>query len=159
MSGVKSVVTLPLAAGDKERPDGVGAAVLSVKVDEAVPVRLMALVSPAIKVWTPSASPVGVNTQLPALLVIVWPSVFGPSLIMTIAFGSAVPATVGFEVMPSIGGTPVSKASPSVRNGVSVSRVSTSVLLVPVLPARSIACAVMLWTPSPANVMAALQAP
>src|SRR5258708_9500 len=159
MSGVRSVVTLPLAAGDSESLDGVGAAVLSVKMSDAVPVRLIALVSLAIKVWAPSASPVGVNTQLPALLVIVWPSVFGPSLIMTIAFGSAVPATVGFEVMPSIGDTPVSKASPSVRNGVSVSRVSTSVLLVPVLPARSVARAVRLGTASLANVMARLQAP
>src|SRR5258708_5209667 len=43
--------------------------------------------------------------------------------------------------------------------GATVSRVSASVLLVPVLPARSLACAVMLCPPSPDRVIAVLQAP
>src|SRR5262249_41535588 len=64
-----------------------GAVVSSVNVNEALPVRPAVFVSLATTVCCPSARPVGVNDHTPPAAVTV-PSVFDPSVILTVAFGS-----------------------------------------------------------------------
>src|SRR5215471_8299509 len=71
------------------------------------------------------------------------------SLIVTVAFASPPPLTAGFEVILSVADTPVSATSASVTLGAPpVFNVNTTAALVPVLPARSLACAVRLLLPA-----------
>ena len=97
-----------------------GAVVSSVNVNEAVPVRPAELVSLATTVCDPSASPVGVNDHTPVALAVTVPSVFDPSVILTLAFGSAEPVKASFEVILSVDDTPVSLAREIVTTGADV---------------------------------------
>ncbi len=95
-----------------------GAVVSSVKESDAVPVLPAALVSLATTVWTPSARLVGVKDQAPLALAVAVAVTAAPSTVKcTTAFGSAVPASAGLEVILSVAEMPVSLARASVSTG------------------------------------------
>ena len=80
--------------------------------------RPAALVSLAVMVWLPWASPVGVNDQTPLALAVVVPRTVEPSLSVTVALASAVPVSASLEVTLL---APVECASASVTVGATVS--------------------------------------
>ena len=88
------------------------------KVSDEVPVRPAALVSLAVTVCAPCASPVGVKAQTPEALAVVVPRTVEPSVNVTVALASAVPVSASFEVTLL---APVSCASATVTVGAAVS--------------------------------------
>src|SRR5690242_18649157 len=98
-----------------------GATVSSVKLSVVVAVTPAALLSLTTIVCAPSASPVGVNVQLPLLSALAVAAIAVPSTVKcTVASESVVPVSVALEVMPSVAKTPVSATSIAETCGESV---------------------------------------
>src|SRR5258708_5755367 len=114
----------------------------SVSLIPVLPARSLAW---AVMLWTPSPDKVIAVFQAPLLALAV--PVGAPLRSLTVR---AMVCRAGLLKPPPVVITTA---------GAVVSRVSASVLLVPLLPARSLAWAVMLWTPSPDKVIAVFQAP
>src|SRR5436305_1394812 len=135
-----------------------GAAVSRVKLSELEPAL------PAMSVWVaatvcwPSASPVGVNDQLPLASAVAVAATAVPSTVnLTVEAGAAVPEIAAFDVILSVADAPVSLASFEVTVGATVSRVKLT-LAVPVPPAL-VSLAMMVCCPSARPVGVNDQAP
>src|SRR5918994_6201862 len=97
---------------------GWGAVVSSRKATDAVPVAPPALVSLATIVCAPSASPPAVNDQTPLASAVAVAAIGLPSTVKcTTAPATAVPRSVGSEVIRSADDAPVSFESPAVTMG------------------------------------------
>src|SRR4029077_7926402 len=94
-----------------------GAVVSSVKFNAAEPVKPAALVSLAVRAYELSARPTGANDHTPLALAVVLPRTVLPVIILTTAFGSAVPVSASFKVILSVAETPVSWARDIVTAG------------------------------------------
>src|SRR5436190_294477 len=125
----------------------VPATVSSVKVSEVEPMLPATSVWLATTVCWPSASPVGVNDQLPLASAVAVVLVALPSTVnFTVEFAAAVPEIVAFDVILSVADAPVSLASFDVTVGAAVS--SVKLTLAEPVPPVFVSLATMLCWPS-----------
>src|ERR1700744_856883 len=142
---ISSVCEIPeSAAAVRTGALPVGAVVSSVKLSEALPMLPNASVWLATIVCVPSANPLGVNDQFPSASVVAVAVIAVPSTVKcTSVLARPVPLSASLEVMWSAADNPVSNVRLSVTVGPVVFSVKiTGGVLVVVLPARSVTCAV-----------------
>ena len=145
---------------------GAAVSIVTVSTPEAaltLPARSVALATIA---WTPFANGLAAMDHTPAASAWLLPTTVAPSNSVTVALASAVPVNVGVVtlVVLSVFDGPLS--DPTARSGALgttgavVSTVTVSATEgAPALPAKSVACAVIAWTPSAKALVVTDQSP
>src|SRR3954449_5506907 len=145
---------------------GAAVSIMTERPPEAVPVLPAASVALAVIVWLPEDSADVAMLQLPLPSAVPLPTWLAPSNSVTVLFASAVPVKVGVATLVRLSVPDEPESEAVARSGVEgAAGAAVSMVTdrppeaVPVLPAASVALAVIVWLPEASVDVAMLQLP